>query len=220
MSDPPAKPRRLRFTLLNLLLLFAVVFQGLVIWQLSPLRRENRDLREQCGLLTVEDPSLIYVTQLPTVHPTRWEWRVHLPRGRNYVLNAANCVGQGESLPSSEGCLRPCRGGATIYLRVHASDGCLYADFHPVGRTVNGGSFVHPHNLTFKLLELSEANAAALDHIESAGSSAAHFRPLGAFHDVAPKPGGEELVLLVGYTSSHEGDCTPCPILVWLTPQP
>jgi hypothetical protein len=101
--NAPSPTRRLQFTLLNLVLLLttAAAVVGLFAAYrrisetaaryeriLAALRTENKQLREEGGFLTVEDPSRAYAIRLREREPRSWTYRVHLPPGRNYVVAA------------------------------------------------------------------------------------------------------------------------------------
>jgi hypothetical protein len=81
---------RPRFSLLTTLLLTAVAACAITIWQLwsevGPLRAENRRMRTELGLLTIEDSKLAYAISLPVFQDDAWKWRIYLPPGSPYSL--------------------------------------------------------------------------------------------------------------------------------------
>ncbi|WP_146590692.1 hypothetical protein [Posidoniimonas polymericola] len=83
MSHTPP-PWRFRFSLLNLLLFATVVVMGLVIVRLAPLREEVRRLRQEAGVLNIDDPTKIQAIQRPRRFNSDWTWRIYLPPGGHY----------------------------------------------------------------------------------------------------------------------------------------
>jgi hypothetical protein len=81
---------QLRFSLLTMLLLMILAACGITIWQLwsevGPLREENRRMRAELGLLTIEDPKRAYAINIPTFEDDLWKWRINLPPGNQYSL--------------------------------------------------------------------------------------------------------------------------------------
>lgn len=86
MSD--TLPRRLRFSLLTLLLVTTIVAMGVTIflqWRaLEPMRRELKQLREENGNLWIEDPSKIHAIRGATDREFYYRFRVYVPQGRSY----------------------------------------------------------------------------------------------------------------------------------------
>jgi hypothetical protein len=80
-----------RFSLLTILLLFALVGCGLTIWQLwrevKPLRDEVRHLRNVAGFLTIDDPTRVHAIRAQTSEQDVWRWRVHIPEGGKFFLH-------------------------------------------------------------------------------------------------------------------------------------
>jgi hypothetical protein len=93
----PPKARRLRFSLLNVLFLLTIAGLGLVVWrqwqEVRPLRAEVRRWRDENGVLTITDPSKVYIMALPTLERMTWRWRIYVPAGRSYMLH----TGQGSA---------------------------------------------------------------------------------------------------------------------------
>jgi hypothetical protein len=75
-----------RLSLLTALLLMALVACGITIWQLwrevAPLRVEVRRLRDEMGVLSVEDETKIHAIQVSTDDSLTWKWRIWVPEGR------------------------------------------------------------------------------------------------------------------------------------------
>jgi hypothetical protein len=108
--NAPSRTRRVRFTLLNLVLLLTTAAAAVGLFaayrrigetasryqrrlaavqaDLAEVRAANKQLREEGGFLTVEDPSQLYAIRLRERQPRTWTYRVHLPPGRNYVVAA------------------------------------------------------------------------------------------------------------------------------------
>jgi hypothetical protein len=64
----------------------ALVACGITIWQLwrevGPLRAEVRRLRDEMGVLSVEDDTKIHAIQVSTDDSLTWKWRIWVPEGR------------------------------------------------------------------------------------------------------------------------------------------
>lgn len=109
-----APKRRPRFSLLNLLLLMAVVAMGITIAQLRSelvsLRAENERLRDEVGELTITDPTKLHAILAPGQGELVWKWRVWVPARRTYRLRSYGGLGK---VPESG---FPDDGG-TLYLR-------------------------------------------------------------------------------------------------------
>jgi len=89
MTDMAA-PRRIRFSLANLLLLTTVVALSIVLWKLStelvPLRAEVLMLRNETGRLVVEDETKIHAIRVATTKPDTWRYRVWVPENTRLWL--------------------------------------------------------------------------------------------------------------------------------------
>lgn len=103
---------RPRLSLLSALLLMTIVGLTIVVAQLwrevGPLRKEVRRLRDEVGVISVDDPEKVHVIQVDTDEDLSWKWRVWLPENRVYVVR-----GQGDQVPK-EGFPDP---GGSIWLR-------------------------------------------------------------------------------------------------------
>ncbi len=93
MTDPSGKfpaTRRPRFSSATLLLAFAIVALALVVIlqrrEISPLRAELLQLRQQRGQLMIENPARAYAVRVPQPDPNLWRWRVYLPPHQKYRL--------------------------------------------------------------------------------------------------------------------------------------
>ena len=111
-DDAPVKRRVLRFSLLTLLLVMAIVAMSITVAmlyvELRPLRKEVAELRAEVGRLNIEDPTKLHVMRVDTDNELEWKWRIWVPEGASYALR-----GSGGSVPQ-EGF--PTDGG-TMYLR-------------------------------------------------------------------------------------------------------
>jgi len=86
---------RPRVSLLTLMFVMTIVALSFGLWQanrkyssvLEPLRNEVHRLRNETGQLQIDDPTKIHV-RLSKVLLERhtWEWRIHLPLNRSYLL--------------------------------------------------------------------------------------------------------------------------------------
>lgn len=94
-----------RFSLRTTLLLFTIAAMAFTIWrlnaELSPLRAENRRLRNEVGELAIEDESLFHAIAVRTSEDYFWKWRIWIPKGHSYKLiyqaDSASQYGSGES---------------------------------------------------------------------------------------------------------------------------
>jgi hypothetical protein len=77
---------RWQFSLRGLLLFVLLVAMGLslAVTARRMLRAEAElaEYRRECGILKVENPTMLHAVALWTPEPGRWRWRVHLPPGR------------------------------------------------------------------------------------------------------------------------------------------
>lgn len=104
MSDT-TKPRRPRFSLMNLLLLMTVAAMGVGLWrlngELAPLRLEVEQYRNELGIIAVVDPEKVHALRLPTEGNEPRKYRVFLPEGRNYFLHYHQYLIPAEGIPRS-----------------------------------------------------------------------------------------------------------------------
>ncbi len=81
-----------RISILNALLLMTIVAMAIVIVQLwrevVPLRAEVRSLRQQAGVLAIDDPSAVQAVGVPTDVEDIYKWRVYVPNRRDVLLKA------------------------------------------------------------------------------------------------------------------------------------
>lgn len=91
-SNPAPGKRRPRFSLLNLLLLMAIIGMGITIatlWgEVAPLRTENRRLRDELGEITITDRTKLHAIRVPNQGEFVWKWRVWLPSGGRYLVRS------------------------------------------------------------------------------------------------------------------------------------
>jgi hypothetical protein len=95
MDDPQQKPKRSwrpQLSLLSALLLMTIVGLAIVVAQLwrevDPLRTEVRQLREQVGVLTINDPSVVHVIGVPSDAEGVMKWRIYVPANKTAILRA------------------------------------------------------------------------------------------------------------------------------------
>ena len=76
---------RPRISLLSALLLLAVAGMAIVIVQLwrevGPQRQELRQLRNEVGYLTIDDPKRFHAIEVLTNKDWSWKWRIWVPEG-------------------------------------------------------------------------------------------------------------------------------------------
>ena len=98
---------RPRLSLLSALLLMTIVGLTIVLAQLwrevGPLREEVRRLRDEVGVISVDDPAKVHVIQVDTDDDLEWKWRVWLPENRVYVIRAYGDKVPTEGYPNSGG---------------------------------------------------------------------------------------------------------------------
>jgi hypothetical protein len=82
---------RPQFSLQTLLLLFAVAALSIGLWQAGrevlPLREEIARLRQELGYFQVGDQTKIHIHRVKGKVPNAWQWRLFLPRSRQYTLH-------------------------------------------------------------------------------------------------------------------------------------
>jgi hypothetical protein len=90
-GDPVQTPPRHflpRFSLLTVLLSTAIAAKALVIalfWhEIGPLRTEVRQLRNEVGKLTIDDPAKPTVILVHPNAPFTWKWRIWVPAAHSY----------------------------------------------------------------------------------------------------------------------------------------
>jgi hypothetical protein len=102
MGDTNSQPRtwRPRLSLLTALLLMTIVGMAIVLVQLwfevDPLRAELRELRNEVGRLSIDDPTQFHAIQVRSDNEYVWKWRVWIPEGREYQINLST-----ESIPKT-----------------------------------------------------------------------------------------------------------------------
>jgi hypothetical protein len=91
---------RPRFSLLSALLLMTVVGLAIVTaqlwWEIGPLRAEVHRLRDEVGVLSIDDPTKLCAIRVRTAEDYTWKWRIWIPEGRKYAL-----MYSGESIPKT-----------------------------------------------------------------------------------------------------------------------
>jgi hypothetical protein len=91
MPDPTSP--RARFSLRTLLILVAVLCFAIgsyvVSRKLSDAERELRKLRNEAGVLAVDDRTKVHVISVDVDEPNTWRWRMFIPKGHKYSWNLA-----------------------------------------------------------------------------------------------------------------------------------
>lgn len=84
---------RPRISLLTALLLMTIVGMAIIIvrqWrELTPMRVEVQQLRDQVGILTIGDPEKVHAISIPSDTDGVWKWRIYVPKGQQ-----ANIIGR------------------------------------------------------------------------------------------------------------------------------
>ena len=110
---------RLRFSMLNLLLLCTIVALGVTLWNNSklimPLRAELRDLRKELGYFRVDEPDKINALEADVVTGKAWRWRLHLPASAGYRLRCQAGVWEDIDLQDKSAWLKSIKGKGGRY---------------------------------------------------------------------------------------------------------
>jgi hypothetical protein len=81
---------RLSISILTALLLMTILAMAIVLahlWrEVGPLRSEVKDLRQQVGVLTLDDPSAIQAVGIPSDTDDVFKWRIHVPTNQNAIM--------------------------------------------------------------------------------------------------------------------------------------
>ncbi len=118
-----AAPRRLRFSLLTLLLLLTIAALAVALWQLNaelaPLRAENKRLREEAGELIIEDRAWLHAVQAPKPDALTWKWRLWVPDVPQYQVCVLGGRVPATGFPATYGRIGPLKSGeSTITYRI------------------------------------------------------------------------------------------------------
>lgn len=90
MADEDRIQTRLQFSLATLILLVTIAALLVALWTTS--QRWKKDvaelqrLRSLVGELTISDPDKVHAIRVPTTGELKWQWRVYLPEGREFML--------------------------------------------------------------------------------------------------------------------------------------
>jgi len=98
---------RPRFSLRTLLLLTTIVALGVALWRVGsevvPLRVEVRKLRNELGILQIDESEKIYAIRVEANDDQLHKFRVYLPKGKQYSVNYAYSGIPIEGQPASAG---------------------------------------------------------------------------------------------------------------------
>ncbi len=88
---------RPRFSLLNALLSMTIVALAICVIQLwrevGPLRAEVRRLRDEVGVLVVDDKSKIHIIRVNIRDELAWKWRIWIPQGKAIEVHYTDDIG-------------------------------------------------------------------------------------------------------------------------------
>jgi hypothetical protein len=74
------------------------------LWrEVGPLRVEVRELRNETGRLSIDDPSKPHVVEVRTDDEFTWKWRVWIPAGRAYRVKLATQDIPAKGYPTTQG---------------------------------------------------------------------------------------------------------------------
>ena len=111
-NDASNRRRGLRFSLLTLLLVMAIVALSITVAmlyvELGPLRKEVAELRTEVGRLNIEDPTKLHVMRVESDNDLEWKWRIWIPEGASYRLRSSGGSVPKQGFPTD---------GGTMYLR-------------------------------------------------------------------------------------------------------
>lgn len=88
MDEGIPAPRRMRFSILSLILLTTFVAMALIIFRQNGQMVRLRQTVSDAGYLDVRDKSQFHAIYVPTYDELTWRWRVWLPEGHSYELAA------------------------------------------------------------------------------------------------------------------------------------
>jgi hypothetical protein len=81
-----------RFSLLTSFLLLTIAGMAIVVvrlWrEVSPLRAEVWQLRDETGRLSIDDPTRIHAIEVRTSEPLLWKFRVWVPEGEKAIVRS------------------------------------------------------------------------------------------------------------------------------------
>ncbi len=209
MSDADSSPRkgrkwRPRLSLLSALLLMTILGMGCVIvlqWrEVGPLRAELRKLRNEIGVLTIDDPLKLHAIQLRTTEDDNvWKWRVWIPEGKEYQLNLANSSISAKGFPNTNGMIVLDQQGETwIEYRMKRN-----ADGH-----------------WSSTLSTPEGSIGSSQTWVTGGRRSSTSEGVG--HETISVPASDKPVVLIRYRISDTGAIgdPAAGFMIWLEPQP
>jgi hypothetical protein len=98
---------RPRISLLTALLLMTIFGMAIVLMQLwrevGPMRVQLRQLRDEVGRLTIDDPRQFHAIRVRSDSDYSWKWRVWIPEGRKYRIYMATQDIPKHGYPQSQG---------------------------------------------------------------------------------------------------------------------
>jgi len=84
---------RPRFSLFTLLLLTTIISLSVALWRVGsevvPLREEVRELRNELGILQINESDKIHAIRVETFEDSFYRFRIYLPKGKQYTFNYA-----------------------------------------------------------------------------------------------------------------------------------
>jgi hypothetical protein len=132
---------RLRLSLLNLFFLTAILALAIVIalfWrEIGPLRVEVRQLRDETGKLTIDDPTKLAAIQYHRRDEDLWRWRVWIPAGHSYRLKWIEAAIPRTDFPALADFTRT-RSGPCEYVVSYRIDDEGWSTLDAFGETIRG----------------------------------------------------------------------------------
>ncbi len=90
-ATPPGRRLRLRFSLLNFMLLVTIICLGVGLWSQSRERAklwdEVQKWRKEAGYFEIQDTQRVHAVRLPSIEDLTWRWRLYVPAGKQYKLH-------------------------------------------------------------------------------------------------------------------------------------
>ena len=142
-----ASPRRLRYSLLTLLLATAIIALSVTVIllyrEVGPLRQEVRKLRDEVGHLSISDPTKLHAIQVNASEELTWKWRLWIPDNGRYRLRCSEGEIPKSGFPSSGITLESFKSGENwieYRIRSDPKSGKMHGSMRMLGFRAGGDS--------------------------------------------------------------------------------